>query len=121
MEASPISLLPGLPWMGLGPVTGGMGWPRSVSVDQQDLDATGFCVVAGAGGLLGFAQDDALRGDALGDECFAHAKGATFGQITVEVDVAGGVVVAGQQDTTALDGLQGLDHGGNGLLSVSRK
>ena len=72
-----------------------------VSVEKQDFDAAGFCVVAGAGGLFGLAQDDALCGDALGDEGIAHAKGAALGQIAVEVDVAGGIVVASQQDTTA--------------------
>ena len=93
----------------------------TVSVDQQDFDAAGFRVVAGAGGLLGLAQDDALRGDALCDEGIAHAKGAALGQIAVEVDVAGGIVIASQQDTAALGGLQGLDHGGDGLLCVGGK
>ena len=62
-----------------------------------------------------------MRGDALCDEGIAHAKGAALGQIAVEVDVAGGIVIASQQDTAALGGLQGLDHGGDGLLCVGGK
>ena len=61
-------------------MAGSMGWPVPVSVEKQDFDAAGFCVVAGASGLLGFAENDALRQDALGDECIAYAKGATLGQ-----------------------------------------
>lgn len=82
-------------------MAGSMGWPVPVLVEKQDFDAAGFCVVAGAGGLFGLAQDDALCGEALGNECIAHAKGTTLGQLAVKVDVAGGVVVASQQDTTA--------------------
>ena len=47
------------------------------------------------------------------DEGITNAKGALLGQVAVEGGVAGGVVVAGQQDAAAFGGVECLDDGGN--------
>ena len=86
---------------------------RSVGVDQQEFDAAGFGVGTAAGGLFGFAHDDAFGRDAFGDEGITNAKGALFGQVAVEGGITSGVVVAGQQDVAAIGGVEGFDDGGD--------
>lgn len=66
---------------------------RSIGVDQQEFDAAGFGVGTAAGGLFRFAHDDAFGRDAFGDEGITNAKGALFGQVSVEGGITSGVVV----------------------------
>ena len=98
-------------WVGLPCVCNDPVEIRSIGVDQQEFDAAGFGVGTAAGGLFRFAHDDAFGRDAFGDEGITNAKGALFGQVSVEGGITGGVVVAGQQDVAALGGVEGFDDG----------